>query len=120
MKRSDLMKEIRGLDKELRAEFSGLLLFKVRFSRLRDAELDELHRVSSWYKDIKISQEYRDLRRLWKENTPEWWENARLFNPYLSEYERLKYLRLIFVRSCKNSMPEIIIYDYPDSSKKSV
>lgn len=118
--RLELLKEIRDLDKKLRDTFKGLMLFKVRFAGLKKKDIESVRSVYFWYKHIMSCDDFKVLLKLWKENTPEWWENTRRFNPNLKEYEKLKYLKLLFVNHCKKTMPKDIVYDHAPKHTKSI
>lgn len=110
--KSELIKQIREKDKNLRDNFKGLPLFQVSFKDLVNVEDDStLEWIDKWYDHIVSSAHYKNLIKLWRENKPEYWARVRGSN--LPEYESLKYLREIFVADCKKTMPHEIVYTDP-------
>ena len=64
--KSESIKTIRSLDKDLRDEFKGQSLFQVTFKHLRDASDEEVEEVLTWYLEISTCIEFKRMKKLWE------------------------------------------------------
>lgn len=106
--KSDVIKEIRSLDKDLRGSVKGFPLFRVTFKHLRDLDEHRVKEVRKWYVKLVKTESYNRLVRLINENTKEYWVNVQKRFPNLPEYGKLQYRLQIFVAEAKLSMPNEI------------
>ena len=103
--KSNVIKEIRSLDKDLRESVNKWPLFRVNFKLLRDLDEDKVLEIRDWYVSLKETSAYRDLVKLLKENKPEYWTRIQLLFPNLPEYRKLQYRLQIFVAEARRTMP---------------
>lgn len=109
-----LLKEVRELDKKMRSQFEGFSLFKVTFKKLKHADEEKIAEVRDWYLHILECDAYKEMKTLWKENSPSYWQNIQRMFSYLPEFKKLTHLRLVFIAYCRRTMPQIIDYAKKD------
>lgn len=102
-KKSDVIKNIRLIDKGMREKVRGLPLFKLTFKRLRDLPLSRVLEIESWFCLLSESGQFKTLSRIYNENSPEYWQ--RIPN-HLEEHVTMRYRRDVFVTMARNTMPE--------------
>lgn len=102
---SNIIKRIRSCDKNLRERLKDLPLFKVTFRYLRDLEIARLQEIESWYIELTSGENFNKLRRIYNENTPEYW---RSIPNHFEEHEKMRYRQQIFISEARRTMPDEI------------
>lgn len=102
---SIIIKRIRLCDKNLRERLKDLPLFKVTFRYLRDLETARLLEIETWYVELTSGENFNKLRRIYNENTPEYW---RTIPNHFEEHEKMRYRQQIFISEARRTMPEEI------------